>query len=156
VSVVSAERSSHLRVLLDLPERGDRHPAPFERLLHMEILEAAEGRAVLKMPFVLDLAQGAGLMHGGALVSLADTAVAMAIKSLLSEKSHFATISLESRFLYPVRQGTVSARAEIVSRKDRVWQGRAVVYDEEDRPVVEFQSTFKMARDIEIKGVDFK
>lgn len=130
--------------------------APFERLLHMEILEAAEGRAVLKMPFLLDLAQGAGLMHGGALVSLADTAVAMAIKSLLSEKSHFATISLESRFLYPVRQGTVCARAEIVSRKDRVWQGRAVVYDEEDRPVVEFQSTFKMARNIEIKGIDFK
>jgi acyl-CoA thioesterase len=57
--------------------------APFERLLHMAIIEAAEGRATLKMPFLLDFAQGAGLLHGGALVSLADTAVVMAIKSLL-------------------------------------------------------------------------
>ena len=86
--------------------------APFERLLHMEILEAAEGRAVLKMPFLLDLAQGAGLMHGGALVSLADTAVAMAIKSLLSEKSHFATISLEIEVSLPGQAG------------DRLRQGR--------------------------------
>ncbi len=57
--------------------------APFERLLNMEIVEAKDGHAVLTMPFFYDLAQGAGLMHGGALVSLADTAVVMAIKSLL-------------------------------------------------------------------------
>jgi acyl-CoA thioesterase len=57
--------------------------APFERLLRMQIVEAKNGRATLTMPFLLDFAQGAGLMHGGALVSLADTAVVMAIKSLL-------------------------------------------------------------------------
>ena len=56
--------------------------APFERLLHMEIVEASDGRATLTMPFLIDFAQGAGLLHGGALVSLADTAVVMAIKSL--------------------------------------------------------------------------
>ena len=41
--------------------------APFERLLHMTILEAGGGKAVLTMPFLRDFAQGAGLMHGGAL-----------------------------------------------------------------------------------------
>ena len=45
--------------------------APFERLLHMEIVEASDGRATLTMPFLIDFAQGAGLLHGGALVSLA-------------------------------------------------------------------------------------
>ncbi len=55
--------------------------APFERLLHMEIVAAADGAATLTMPFLIDFAQGAGLLHGGALVSLADTAVAMAIKT---------------------------------------------------------------------------
>ena len=57
--------------------------APFERLLNMTIVEACDGRATLTMPFLIDYAQGAGLMHGGALVSLADTAVAMAIKSII-------------------------------------------------------------------------
>lgn len=131
--------------------------APFERLLHMEILEAAGGKSVLTMPFLLDLAQGAGLMHGGALVSLADTAVAMAIKSMVAEKSHFATISLEVKFLAPVKKGVVTARAEIVSREGRNWHGKAVVYDEDDRPVLEFMSHFKMAKDLEIRGaVEFR
>ena len=61
--------------------------APFERLLQMEIVEAEQGRSVLKMPFLIDFAQGGGLMHGGALVSLADTAVVMAIKSIVPPKS---------------------------------------------------------------------
>ncbi|NLW82374.1 MAG: PaaI family thioesterase [Desulfovibrionales bacterium] len=130
--------------------------APFERLLDMKIVEAAGGRAVLSMPFRIDLAQGAGLMHGGALVSLADTAVVMAIKSLVPPGTHFATISLETVFLYPVKQGVVIARARVVSQEDRIVQGQAIVYNEQERPVLEFTSTFKMARDRRIRGVVFR
>ena len=123
------------------------HCAPFERLLNMEIVEAADGRATLTMPFFVELAQGAGLMHGGALVSLADTAVVMAIKSLLSPQTHFATVSLESKFLYPVKQGVVTAKAEIIKQQGRMIQGQATVYNDEARPVLEFASTFKVAKD---------
>ncbi len=131
--------------------------APFERLLHMKIVEAVNGKSVLTMPFLLEFAQGAGLMHGGALVSLADTAVAMAIKSMVAEKSHFATISLEAKYLAPVKKGIITARAEIVSREGRIWKGKAVVFDEDTRPVMEFTSTFKMAKDLEIRGgVEFR
>nr|MBL0716281.1 PaaI family thioesterase [Desulfobacterales bacterium] len=70
--------------------------APFEKLLHIEIIEAADGKAVLQMPFLIDFAQGAGLMHGGALVSLADTAVVMAIKSIVPPQTHFATVALKT------------------------------------------------------------
>lgn len=121
--------------------------APFERLLSIEIVEAADGRATLTMPFFVELTQGAGLMHGGALVSLADTAVVMAIKSLVSPQTHFATVSLESKFLYPVKQGVVTAKAEIIKQEGRIIQGQATVYNDEERPVLEFASTFKVARD---------
>jgi len=130
--------------------------APFERLLGMTIVEAADGRALLTMPFHRDLAQGAGLMHGGALVSLADTAVVMAIKSLLAPATHFATIAMESRFLYPVTQGVVIARAEIFEREGRLLRGRATVTNAEQRAVLEFSSTFKIARDSVIRGAPFK
>ncbi|HOO39564.1 MAG TPA: PaaI family thioesterase [Deltaproteobacteria bacterium] len=129
--------------------------APFERLLHMEIVEAADGRAVLTMPFLFDLAQGAGIMHGGALLSLADTAVVMAIKSLIPPKTHFGTISVEAKFLYPVKQGIVTAKALVMGRQDRILTGQATVYNEEDRPVLEFQSTFKIARDSNVRGITF-
>lgn len=130
--------------------------APFERMLGMTIAEAQNGRSVLKMPFVIDLAQGGGLMHGGALVSLADTAVVMAIKTLLPSGSHFATIALDARYLLPVKEGTVTARAEVLERDGRIIKGRAVIYDYLDRPVMEFSSVFKIAKDTRIKGVTFE
>jgi acyl-CoA thioesterase len=130
--------------------------APFERLLHMEIVEAAGGKATLTMPFLFDLAQGAGIMHGGALVSLADTAVVMAIKSLLPPKTHFGTISVEAEFLYPVKKGLVTAKAHVLGRQDRTLTGQATVFNEEDRPVLEFRSTFKIARDSNISGITFE
>ncbi len=121
--------------------------SPFERLLNMTIVEACDGKATLTMPFLIEYAQGAGLMHGGALVSLADTAVVMAIKSIIEPASHFATTELESRFLLPVTSGVVTAKAEVVSREGRRLEGNATLYDEEGRAVMEFNSSFKVSRD---------
>jgi acyl-CoA thioesterase len=129
--------------------------APFERLLNISIVEATEGRAVLRMPFLVEFAQGAGLLHGGALVGLADTAVVIAIKRLLPPESHFATTQLEAKYLRPVTQGWVTARAKVVSREGRVLRGEATLYDDEERPVLEFASTFKVARNTKIRGVSF-
>ena len=130
--------------------------APFERLLNMEIVQAVEGRAVLRMPFLIDYAQGAGLMHGGALVSLADTAVAMAIKSIIAPGSRFATIALGTKFLLPVKQGVVTATATVKNSGARTLTGTATVYDEAQQAVMEFHSTFKIARDTKIRGVIFQ
>ena len=129
--------------------------APFERLLNMTIVEASEGMATLTMPFLMDLAQGGGLMHGGALVSLADTAVVMAIKSVVPPQTHFATISLESKFLYPVKKGVVTAKARVVDREANTLRGQATVYDEGQKPVMEFSSVFKIAKDARIKAVSY-
>jgi uncharacterized protein (TIGR00369 family) len=130
--------------------------APFEQLLNMEIVEAEAGEAVLKMPFYRELAQGAGLMHGGALVSLADTAVVMAIKSILPPGTHFATIAMESRFLHPVKEGTLSAKAAVVERKGAVLKGCCDIHDQAGRRVMTFTSVFKIAKDAAIKDIRFE
>jgi uncharacterized protein (TIGR00369 family) len=129
--------------------------APFERLLHMDIVEAADGRAILTMPFLVAFAQGGGLMHGGALTSLADTAVVVAIKSVVPPKTHFVTVSLESKFLRPVTQGIVTAKAQVLRQDERTLKGEATLYDESDRSVLAFFSTFKIAKDARIKGVAY-
>ena len=120
--------------------------APFERLLHITIIEATEGHATLTMPFIIDFAQGGGLMHGGALTSLADTAVVMAIKSLIPPHTHFATISLETKFLYPVKKGIVTAKARVTNRNGEILKGQATLYNEAEIPLVKFSSTFKIAK----------
>ncbi len=129
--------------------------APFEQHLGMEIVSAKDGRAILRMPFVKDLAQGAGLMHGGALVSLADTAVVMAIKSIVEPGTHFATIALETRFLYPVKKGIVTAKAVVIERVDNLLKGSCDIVDESDRVVMQFTSRFKIARDAVVRDIRF-
>ncbi len=127
--------------------------APFERLLNMEIVEAKDGRSVLTMPFYREYAQGAGLMHGGALVSLADTAVGMAIKSMLAPQTHFATIELATKFLAPVKAGIVTARAHVKKMEGRTIFGEAMVYAEDEKAVLEFSSVFKVAKDARIRTI---
>ena len=129
--------------------------APFEKLLHIDIVEAADGKAILTMPFLVSFEQGGGLMHGGALTSLADTAVVMAIKSVIPPKTHFATVSLEAKFLHPVTEGIVTAKAQVFRQDERTLKGEATLYNESDRPVLAFFSTFKIAKNARIIGVAF-
>jgi len=126
--------------------RGWIDTAPFEDLLAIRIEEAERGRAVLSLPFVVKFAQGGGVLHGGALTTLADTAVAMAIKSLLPEGTVFATTELTTRFLAPVREGRVTATATVGAPEGRTFRGEAVVTDGEGREVARFSSVFRVAR----------
>ncbi len=127
--------------------------APFEHMLGMEIVKAEAGGAILRMPFIKSLAQGAGLMHGGAMVSLADTAVVMAIKSVVVPGTHFATLSMENRFLHPVKQGVVEAIARINKCDGSTIVGSCDIFDEDNRKVMIFQSVFRIAGDAEIKDI---
>jgi acyl-CoA thioesterase len=120
--------------------------APFEALLGMIIEKAEEGKAVLSMPFSVKLAMGGGYLHGGALTGLADTAVAMAIKTLLPQGTVFATTELATRFLAPVKEGKVTATAIVTGPQGRSFLGEATVTDEQGREVGRFSSVFRVAR----------
>lgn len=120
--------------------------APFEEYLGMRIEQAAAGQAVLSMPFKVKLAQGKGFMHGGAVTALADTAVAIAIKSVLPEGTNFVTVDLGLKFHAPVTGGTVKAVAWIVERDDRNIKGEAEVFDESGVKVATFTSVFRIKK----------
>lgn len=120
--------------------------APFEELLGMRIEEARDGRAVLTMPFKVKLAQGWGLMHGGAVTALADTAVAIAMKTLLPEDSKFATTDLSLKFHAPVKGGTVRAEAHAAWKDERTLDGRAEVFAEDGTRVATFHSVFRVKK----------
>jgi acyl-CoA thioesterase len=122
--------------------------APFEQLLQMHIIEASEGFATLKMPFLVDFAQGSGLMHGGALVGLADTAAAIAIKSVIPAGTQFVTVSLRAEFLHAVKLGVVTAKAKVTCQGGAEWKGEVSVFDEAGKVVVELSSVFKVLRGV--------
>jgi len=121
--------------------------APFEDHVGLAIESSANGEARLSMPFRVCLANGGGVMHGGALVALADTAVAMAIKSILPPGTIFATTELKTQFLAPVQAGTVVALARVRGPEGRAFCGEAELHDENGTVVARFQSVFRVARD---------
>lgn len=120
--------------------------APFEEYLGMRIEAAAGGKATLTMPFLVKHAQGKGVMHGGAVTALADTAVAMAAKSLLPEGTHFVTAEFCLTFHAPVLAGPVRAEAEASRRDERNLDGIAVVYAADGTKVATFTSRFRVKR----------
>jgi uncharacterized protein (TIGR00369 family) len=99
------------------------------------------------MPFRVKLAQGAGILHGGAITALADTAVAMAIKTLVPPGSRFGTLELRTRFHAPVRRGTVDARALVTRFEGREIEAEAELFGEGGELVASFHTTLRLARD---------
>ena len=85
-----------------LSEEGDRRWFP--NLLGIEVEELRRDYARLRMPWRNDLNQSTGMMHGGAIATLIDTAVVPAIGTAYSDNRPFSTIEMSVRYIQPVRQ----------------------------------------------------
>lgn len=87
---------------------------PYARLIGMEFVGAARGEATLALTLRDELTRNEGLMHGGAIASLMDTASAFAVMSLLGPGQQTVTIDLTIHFLRPVLDGRIEARARVL------------------------------------------
>ena len=120
--------------------------SPFEELLGITIEHVESGSARLSLPYTVILSNGGGVMHGGAMTTLADTAVAMAIKSLLPPGTRFATKDLEMKFLSPVIFGKVTAKATAKTDDGSVYRGECELCGEDGQRFASFSSVFKVLR----------
>jgi len=91
-------------------------PPPFWELLGIRVVEVGEGYAKLEMPFSEKLTQPYGIVHGGAIFSLADSAIAVAIVSCVEPGKIFVTIEMKINFLAPVKEGMMEAEARLLRR----------------------------------------
>jgi acyl-CoA thioesterase len=93
---------------------------PYARLLGLEFVGAARGEARFALGLREELTRNEGLMHGGAVASLMDTASAFAVMSLLEPGQRTVTIDLTIHFLRPVTQGRVEAHARVLRAGRRI------------------------------------
>lgn len=100
--------------------RGAFARVPYARLLGIEIVRLARGEAILSLPVRAELTRMEGLLHGGALASLMDTASAFAVLTLLDEGTQTVTVDLTLHFLRPVTEGLVEARARVLRAGCRI------------------------------------
>ncbi|MBV8683014.1 MAG: PaaI family thioesterase [Caulobacteraceae bacterium] len=100
---------------------------PFARLMGIETLEAAQQRVRLRLMVREDLCTTGGILHGGAIMALADTAGALGAALNLPEGARTTTLESKTNFVGSARAGTpVTAEATPLhlGRRTSVWQTR--------------------------------
>jgi uncharacterized protein (TIGR00369 family) len=80
-------------------------PSPAWRLLGMDLAEARKGLAVMEVACRDELLNSQGFMHGGFLSTLADTAMARAMATVLPENARHQTFDLKMSFISAVKLG---------------------------------------------------
>jgi acyl-CoA thioesterase len=94
----------------------------FWQLLDIKVRSNSPGRAELVMPVSDKHTQLAGVVHGGAIASLIDSAVAAAIGELDVPKIGMSTIEMKVNYLAPVLPGD-----ELVADAKIIQTGRKIV-----------------------------
>lgn len=87
---------------------------PYAKLLGLELGEIGRGQATIQLTVRDDLKQNQGVVHGGAVASLIDTAAAFAVITELEAGERVTTTDLTVHYLRPVNSGRLSATARIV------------------------------------------
>lgn len=104
--------------------------SPYWKLLGIRIERAETGFARLVLPFKEDLLQLYGQVHGGAMASLIDSSVAVALSLTLSPAEKASTIEMKLNYLEPVRSGDIYADSKIRKRGKTIIVGTTDVVDE--------------------------
>ena len=84
---------------------------PFAKLLGIEVDSVEPGHAVLSMKLRDDLMRNNDIAHGGAIATLIDSAMAIAIMAQLAENERTVTVDLTIHYLRPISEGTARASA---------------------------------------------
>lgn len=87
---------------------------PYPNYLGMKIREIRPGHVALSFRVVEELKQYQGLLHGGAMASLADTAATFAALTIIPSGLDLITVEMKGNFLASVDKGTVTAVADVL------------------------------------------
>jgi uncharacterized protein (TIGR00369 family) len=86
----------------------------YAKFLGLEMGEVGDGTASVHLDVRDELLQYHGVVHGGAIASLIDTATAFAVLSRIDLDDHITTTDLTIHYLRPVSSGRMTATARIV------------------------------------------
>ncbi len=114
---------------------------PFAAGLGLRLEEASADRVVAILPWSPNLCTTGGILHGGALMSLADTAGALVAFLGLADGQSTATVSSSTQLFRPVSAGSVRAVALPLHRGRTTVTAQASMYDSADRLVAQTTQT---------------
>jgi 1,4-dihydroxy-2-naphthoyl-CoA hydrolase len=119
-----------------LPLFGPNQWGRLADVLKLKLVKVGRGRVLMRMPWSRAASQMAGLLHGGALTTLADTAAAVGTFYLLPPDSATVTSELKINFISNIKSGAAVAEARLLhrGRLTMVWETK--VRDEKTKKLL--------------------
>jgi 1,4-dihydroxy-2-naphthoyl-CoA hydrolase len=117
---------------MDMQSITEQYDVPFVRWLGLRFLTATQERVTAELVVRDELCNGAGILHGGALMAFADTVGACATSLNLPEGAGTTTLESKTNFLAPAPSGTTLTSECLPLHRGRstmVWQTRITSTD---------------------------
>ena len=131
------------RDILEAALRGAGSPPPYMRLLGMRFIAVSDGSATFEMPARPDLYNPNNVVHGGALASLADSAMGFAVFSTLPAGDTSATVELHVNLVKAVTAdtGILRSTGRVVHRGQQIVVAEAEIVDQQNQLIARASST---------------
>lgn len=98
---------------------GRREPIPYDAFMGFRLVSWSPEGAVVEADVDGRFANPTGVLHGGVLMGLADSAMGLTVTGLLAEGQAGTNTDLQMRFLRPTKLGRLTATARLVRRGRR-------------------------------------
>jgi uncharacterized protein (TIGR00369 family) len=115
----------------DLRDRVAR--SAFHSWVGMEVVAASPGRVEVALDAAEHHLNLQGLLHGGVIAMLADTATGLAVRSMVPTGRRHVTVQLDVHYLAPGRPGRITAVGTTVRVGATIGYAEADVTDERGR-----------------------
>lgn len=121
---------------------GEKPPIPYDAHMGFRLVSWTPEGAVVEVDVDQRFANPTGVLHGGVLMGLADSAMGLTVTGLLDAGQAGTNTDLQMRFLRPTKTGTLTATARIVRKGRRVLVLECDVMDRAGRLVAKASSNF--------------
>jgi uncharacterized protein (TIGR00369 family) len=132
----------HAALIADLRER--LRGSKFYGWAGIELVDASPGAVEIAFRAGPEHVNLQGLVHGGMLATVADTAMGLAVRTVLEPGRRHVTVQLGIEFLRPGRSGTILARGRSIKIGSQLGFAEADVVDERDRLLARAHSTLSV------------
>jgi len=103
---------------------------PYYRHIGIKLVRLDRGRSELQLKMTRSLTQSSGIAHGGVAASLIDSAVGLALCTLIEPDQMISTVEMKVNYFTPARPGLIKATGMIIHKGKRIAVGEALVFEE--------------------------
>ena len=115
----------------------------FNATLDLHLIDVAEGEARMRLPFREAVMNGAGNVHGGAIMSLCDSVFWVALATIYGRQQPTSTASLTCNFLRPARRPhDLIGHGKVLKAGKRIVYGTVDVFGENEKLVAHATASF--------------